>query len=240
MNSQIIGLISGFFSLVLGLWVFSYLLGDNPFYRFAMHLLIGVSAGVSCVYVIRSVIYPQLIETWQSASIPYGWFLLIFPVLGSSLLLTRLQNRWIELANPVLAFIVGVGAAVSVVGVLRGTLIPQMQAAMQPLWQPSGDWAASVAYTLQRIILLIGTLCTLLAFSYVMGWGQKNSDSPENTRRWVGLAWLAVPTRIGLIMVWLLLAALYAGALASGMAFFNERLFFMYDYFTQLFQFFSR
>jgi hypothetical protein len=240
MNSQIIALISGFFSLVFGLLVFSYLLGDNPFYRFAMHLLIGVSAGVSCVYAIRSVIYPQLIETWQTASVPFGWFLLIFPLLGSILLLTRLQSRWVALANPVLAFIVGVGAAVSVVGVLRGTLIPQTQAAMQPLWQPSGDWAVRVAYTLQHIILLIGTLCTLLAFSYVIGWGRKNSSSPENALQWVGVPWLSVPTRVGLIMVWLLLAALYAGALASGMAFFNERLFFMYDYFTQLTQFFSR
>ena len=53
---------------ILGAWsivfftlcIFSYLLGDNPFYKIAEHIFVGVSAGYIAVYTFWSTIWPNL------------------------------------------------------------------------------------------------------------------------------------------------------------------------------------
>ena len=55
-------------SQILGAWsivfftlcIFSYLLGDNPFYKIAEHIFVGVSAGYVAVYTFWSTIWPNL------------------------------------------------------------------------------------------------------------------------------------------------------------------------------------
>ena len=47
--------------LALTLMVYSYLLGDNPLYRLAVHLLVGVGMGYASVVIIFRVLYPTLI-----------------------------------------------------------------------------------------------------------------------------------------------------------------------------------
>ena len=57
-----------FFSMeIVGAWsivfftlcIFSYLLGDNPFYKIAEHIFVGVSAGYIAVYTFWSTIWPN-------------------------------------------------------------------------------------------------------------------------------------------------------------------------------------
>jgi predicted membrane protein len=48
MNIPTGDLIWGIIGFLLSILVFSYLIGDNPLFRFAIHLFIGVSAGVVC------------------------------------------------------------------------------------------------------------------------------------------------------------------------------------------------
>ena len=55
---DLIGVLVGF---TLTLFVFSYAWGDNPFFRIASHLFVGVAAGYATVIVIYNVILPQLI-----------------------------------------------------------------------------------------------------------------------------------------------------------------------------------
>ena len=53
-----IGLALGFLLTIL---VFSYLLGDNPFFRLAVHIFIGVSAAYVALVTINNVLIPRLI-----------------------------------------------------------------------------------------------------------------------------------------------------------------------------------
>ena len=50
-----IGLALGFLLTIL---VFSYLLGDNPFFRLAIHIFIGVSAAYVALVTINNVLIP--------------------------------------------------------------------------------------------------------------------------------------------------------------------------------------
>ena len=65
-----------FFTMeILGVWaivfftfcIFSYLLGDNPFYKIAEHIFVGVAAGYVAVYTFWSTIWPNLFgRLWPS------------------------------------------------------------------------------------------------------------------------------------------------------------------------------
>ena len=55
-----IELISAFIGLILTLMVFSYLIGDNPLFRIAIYLFIGVSSGYAAAVVVRSVLLPKI------------------------------------------------------------------------------------------------------------------------------------------------------------------------------------
>jgi len=66
-----------FFSMeILGAWsivffticIFSYLFGDNPFYKVAEHIFVGVSAGYIAVYTFWSTIWPNLFGRLWPAS----------------------------------------------------------------------------------------------------------------------------------------------------------------------------
>ena len=46
---------------LLSLMVFSYLLGDNPLFRLATHLMVGIGTAYAAVVVIESVLVPQLV-----------------------------------------------------------------------------------------------------------------------------------------------------------------------------------
>ena len=52
--------ISALVGLILTLMVFSYLIGDNPLFRFAIYLFIGVSSGYAAAVVLRSVLLPKI------------------------------------------------------------------------------------------------------------------------------------------------------------------------------------
>lgn len=59
MTTQTVGIALGF---ALSLMIYSYLLGDNPLYRLAVHVLVGVGLGYASVVAIYTVLIPQLIS----------------------------------------------------------------------------------------------------------------------------------------------------------------------------------
>jgi hypothetical protein len=126
---QIKELLLGMVSFLLTVMILSYLLGDNPAFRIAVYLFIGVSAGYAGAVAWHQVIYPRLILPILSGSVLERG-LAVFPLLGGVLLLMKISPRTARLGNLPLAFLVGVGAAVAVGGSILGTIFPQAQAAM--------------------------------------------------------------------------------------------------------------
>ena len=56
MNGTVIGIWLG---ALLSLSLYSFLYKDNPFYKFAEHLFVGMSAGYWVIYTIMNVIIPN-------------------------------------------------------------------------------------------------------------------------------------------------------------------------------------
>jgi hypothetical protein len=148
--------VSGF----LTLFIFSFLYQDNPFYKFAEHLFVGVSAAYWMVQGFWSTtvgnLFPRLSEglasyfkqPYQPSS--YNVFYWI-PVIFGIMLLMRLSRKLGWMSRWPLAFIVGTTAGLNFVRYLRSDFIVQVSSTFVPLlgserhqWQGIGHFLANL------------------------------------------------------------------------------------------------
>jgi len=156
-----IEVISGFIGLILTLLVFSYLIGDNPLFRFAIYLFIGVSSGYAAFAAWQYVLWPKLFSPFllQFGNITITQLILLaVPLVLSLSLLAKLSPRTSSMGNFAMAVLVGVGAATAVGGALMGTLVPQAAAAMNEFDIGSVTGAAILTRLVQATIMFFGTI----------------------------------------------------------------------------------
>jgi hypothetical protein len=163
----------------LTLMVLSFLWRDNPFYKFAEHLFVGVSAGYWMVMGFWSTLWPNAIVklvpsavrvTDPAAEVPAGEPVVVIPLLLGFLMLLRLWSRFAWLARWPTAFAVGTTLGYNLIRYLRSDFLAQIQAAIEPglivTGQDSGiQWGA----TINQIVLVTGTACALTYFIYTRG-----------------------------------------------------------------------
>ena len=192
MNLDLIGLIVG---LVLTLFIYSYILGDNPLYRLAVHILVGVSAAYAAVVVTRQVVLPVLERVRQDpTNIANVW---LIPVL--ILILLFATKRWT--GNGTVAFLMAIGAAVALVGAVQGTLLPQITAVPRtPLFPGHG------------LVTAVLTICTLLTFQFTR---QINGREAR---------WQAIFNNIGRAVLTITFGVLFAMALNTSLLLLADRL----------------
>jgi hypothetical protein len=160
----------------LTLMVYCYLARDIPLlrviYRVAAALLVGVTLGYAAIVAWHSVLSPRLLLRLESGQ----WWYLV-PLVLCLLLLTKVKRSWSGAGNVTLAFVFGVGAALTLGGALSGTLIPQVQAAFVS-FNPqhyagltAQEGGVSLIFVTNAALVTLGTICTLLACSYSVGTG---------------------------------------------------------------------
>ena len=162
MNIEVISALAG---LILTLMVFSYLIGDNPLFRFAIYLFIGVSSGYAASVIWHYVLVPKLFSQLGDLN---QLVLLIVPLILSISLLAKLSPRISWIGNFAMAVLVGVGAAAAVGGALVGTLLPQAQAAMNAYDLNSTGGANPFVWFFEGTVILLGTVLTLASFQFTM------------------------------------------------------------------------
>ena len=214
-----INLITGGISFLLTLMVLSYLIGDNPAFRVAVYIFIGVSAGYAAAVAWHQVLYPRLIVPLISGSL-----LTIVPLVLGLLLLLKLSPRVARLGTPSMAFLVGVGAAVAVGGAVMGTLLPQTWASMNVLnLSDAGQyWLEHLG---EGIVMLVGTVTTLVYFHF----GAKaTATGPQRGKLVSGLSW------VGQGFIAITFGVLFAGVLVAAMTALIERLNFIIIFLSSL------
>lgn len=197
---ELAGLLIG---LLLTLFIYSYLIGDNPLYRISVHLLVGVSAAYAVVVVVQQIITPLWQQIQADPTSPDSLIWLV-PVLFMLMLLARRLPSVSWLGNTTLALLVGVGAAVALLGSLTGTLWPQI-VNVQP------------ATPLQGIVIAILTVCTLLTFQFT-------ALRPRSSGVWQPAMWQRGVTAVGRIVLTITFGALFATLLSTGLILLAERL----------------
>lgn len=222
---------------VLTLLVFSYLLGDNALFRLAIFLFIGVSAGYAGAVAVEEIIYPQLILPVQAQILgiaPANPLDLWVKLALSLLLLNKLNPRAARFGNPVMALVVGAAAALAVIGIVQGTILPQIAASVTyfdtsglNLAVQGGSYGDAFGILGQGMILLLATLGTLAYFHF--GARDRGNQPPQRRLLVDALAW------VGKVFIALAFASLYAGVLQSALAALIERLAFLIEAIAFLF-----
>ncbi len=169
--------IAAFFTLA----IFSFLYADNPFYRLAEAVVVGVSAGYWMVVGFWDIIVPNLLgklaptftKTWFLPGLnatEVEWAYLI-PLIFGVMLVWRLMPKggWISLWP--LAFIVGTTAGLRMVGYIEGDFLSQVSSSVIPLVVPVDggggvDVMASFWASLRNILIVVGILACLTYFFF--------------------------------------------------------------------------
>jgi len=225
MSANTIEIITGITSCILTLMVFSYLIGDNAFFRVAIYLFIGVSAGYVTAVAWYQVLLPRLISPLLQGG---GSWTLVVPLILGGLLLMKISPRLSSLGTPSLAFMVGVGTAVAIGGAVLGTLIPQVQATINPFGLgPAGSRAFAGEHLFEGSIMLVGTVTTLAFFHF--GAKQTAGNRPERNR------WIEILAAIGRFFIAVTFGVLFAGAYAAALTALTARIFFIWNFIASLF-----
>jgi hypothetical protein len=202
-----IGLWAGF---ILTLMVFSYILGDNLLYRLAVYVFVGLAAGFIAVTTWESVVLPWMNGTMFNPAADLGNRILgLIPILIGLLLLLKTSPALGRFGHLALAFVIGVGTAVALIGAVAGTLLPLA----------SSTSSMISVNQINGLLLLIGVICTLVYFQYL---ARRLPDGQVRRRAHIRL--LAF---VGQGFVVITLGALYAAAILTSLTIFSERLGFM-------------
>lgn len=167
------------FPTIFGIWIaatltiaiLSFLYRDNPLYKFAEHLYVGVSAAYWIIYAAKftmeQMVVNQFISHWQAyltqGSTTGFWeaLILIIPTALGFLMLTRWFGPKVGwLSRWPIAFTIGLGAGLGITGGIQGVLLPQIQATFLPLYVP--DLWTMVG----NILIFVGVISTVIYFYF--------------------------------------------------------------------------
>ena len=144
----------------LTLCIFSFLYKDNPFYKFAEHLLVGVSAGYWVLILYYTAFVPKVVQSLQEGK---WWY--IIPLILGVLMWTRLTKSWTWISRYPLAIYIGVTAGVAITLEMKAKVIEQLYGSIDLVTQMYLA-NASTALTINNLLILVGTITALIYFFF--------------------------------------------------------------------------
>jgi hypothetical protein len=153
----------------LTLFIFSFLYKDNPLFKLAEHLYVGVSVGYTIVKAYDTVIVHLI---WKPIVENHEWTLLI-PVCIGLLMLTRYVPKAAWLSRYSFAFIVGVGSGLAIPRTISSFILKQVEDTVRPLLSLAGGDGVTFSMNLLNpassinvIIILVGVISVLFYFFF--------------------------------------------------------------------------
>ncbi len=151
--------LGAFLTCFATLMIFSFLYRDNPFYKFAEHVFVGVSTGYGIVLMWFQILRPNLLdrlvppvdavrqqlfragelapEAYATAPISMGqrlahgqFIYYVFLTLGV-LMLFKISRKFHWLSRWPLAYVIGAFAGIQIIQAAQGALVPQLEATMK-------------------------------------------------------------------------------------------------------------
>ena len=195
---------------VFGIWVaafltlciYSFLYRDNPFYRFAEHLFVGISVGYGIVIAIHQGVIPlawdplseAVTALWteiigettpETRDALWGLFKII-PIAIGLLFFARLSPRHTWLIRYPIAILIGFGAGVAIPNVLQANIFAQTRGTIEPFATINAG-TLSAWDIFGAVLMVVGVICTLTYFFFSM-----EHRGPINWLSKIGIAFLMI------------------------------------------------
>jgi hypothetical protein len=194
--------------------IFSFLLGDNPVYKFVERLWVGVTTGYWTMLLYHTNFYDKVYSPdWLPFQITREHRLIyLIPTLLGLLMWFRLSPRLSWLSRYALAFYIGISTGIFIPLELKRGVFLQVEAAIRPL---DLSWAG-----LNGLLVLIGVLCSLSYFFF----------SKEHTGLFGGVS------RAGIYTLMIGFGAGFGLTVMGRVALLVQRVIFLRDFATRLWE----
>lgn len=146
---------------ILTLAIYSFLYKDNPFYKVAEYIFVGISAAYWTTFLWWNYAYPNLFEPLGK-----GRYLNIIPVILGLMMFTQLSRRSAWLVRFPLTFVLGVSLGLQIVAAIEGDVVPQLQGTFSPFTKGALFHTYDIWTSLGYVVLLVGVLATLAYFFF--------------------------------------------------------------------------
>lgn len=137
------------FGVILTLCIFSFLIKDNPFYKFAERLVAGVAAGYWTMLVYHTNFRDKVILTMQN-----GQFAYVIPILLGIGMWMRFSRKRSWISRYSIAFYIGISTGVSIPVYMYTAIFKQMSATIIPF------------NTVTNVLVIVGVMCSLFYFFF--------------------------------------------------------------------------
>lgn len=164
------------FASFVTLAIFSFLYKDNPFYKFAEHLVVGVSAGYFVVILWHNGLIPNLFQRladghwyafWLDSTSP--WY--VIPALLGCLMWTRFSKEYSWISRWPMALYIGISVGVAIPLEMSNRVNKQLYAIMSNI-----DWGnffgaggfdlLNTTSGLSQLIIFTGAIAALIYFYF--------------------------------------------------------------------------
>lgn len=146
---------------ILSIAILSFLYKENPFFRAAEHIFLGVANGYLVTFYWHRILMPILFRPLFQQ----GELLLIIPFIVGMLYLTRFIPRISWLVRIPIAIYMGYWTGVLIPATIQAQIIKQVQGTI--LTAPNFQaWNAGTMGIVWSVIVFIGVLCTLSYFYF--------------------------------------------------------------------------
>jgi hypothetical protein len=200
-------------SFLLTLLILSFIFGDNPLFRVASYLFVGISAGYAAVLLIYQVLWPHLVVPIVS-----GNWIMAVPLALGLLLVFRLVPSLSRVGNLSMAYLVGAAAAVAIGGAVIGSLLGQTRGAINAfdLTNPPTSTNGPAIQIGEALVMLLGTVATLAYFQF-----SARSRPGQPPQRPAAIETLG---KVGQLFIAITLGSLFAGVVVAALTALIERI----------------
>ena len=170
-------------SRTLGIWIaalftlfiLSFLYKDNPLYKIAESVVVGVSAAYWMVVGFWTTIVPNLlgklspgwIKSWAMPGLKTEAELIyLIPLVMGVMLLWRLAPKGSWISRWPLAFIIGTTAGIRLIGFLHADFLGQIRNTIMSLVVTTPDTGFDFWDSMKNVVVVIGVLSTIVYFFF--------------------------------------------------------------------------
>ncbi|MEA2030317.1 MAG: hypothetical protein U9N55_01815 [candidate division Zixibacteria bacterium] len=164
------------FGVFVTLATFSFLYKDNPFYKFAEHLVVGVSAGYFIIILWHNSLVPNLFQKLADGDWYYFWLnssqlWYLIPAILGVLMWTRFSKDYAWVSRWPMALYIGISTGIAIPLEMANRVNKQLYAMMADIdWSnffgTNGFDLLDVNSGLSQVIIFIGASAALIYFFF--------------------------------------------------------------------------
>ncbi len=155
-------LIGAWVAAGLSLLIYSFLYKDNPFFKLAEHIFVGVSIG----YLLTITYYQVMVNKLYLPMVQQGKWILVVPAFLGLLMLSRFIPPIAWLSRISFAFLLGISSGVAIPRQMSSFILQQVQGTIKPIVTIGASGVSMTFANLNALLILVGVTSVLFYFFF--------------------------------------------------------------------------